>query len=702
MELVEGETLKGPIPVETALNYATQIATALEAAHEKNITHRDLKPANIMITPAGVVKVLDFGLALQNRDREGADSTVTMSPTRAGMILGTAAYMSPEQARGKPVDKRADIWAFGVVLYEMLTGRPLFTGETLSDILVSVLSREPDWKRVPVKAHRLLRRCLEKDPQRRLRDIGDAIALVEDAPQATAPSQSRLGWAAWAVAGVLAVALGVVAYRHAAEEKARVLRFTVPLPEKTTFEVVNILTTSVPALSPDGRHLAFVANGDGRDSLWVRDLDSLAARALPGTDGALDPFWSPDSRVIAFFAGGKLKKIEVAGGPALTLCDTAYNPRGGSWNQDNVIVFASDSFRGLYRVAAAGGTATPLTELDQTVPENSHRFPWFLPDGRHFLYLARSGTDPGKDAVYVGDLESKTRRRVAAVSSNAVYVPGYLLFLRGQTLMAQPFDAAKARITGEAVPIAEQVDYIFSNRQAEFSASQNGVLAYTSGVSTATYQLTWMDRSGKALGTLGAPGGLSRPAISPDGNTVAVDRRDPGSGLTDVWLYDLMHGTNSRFTLGPQLNDAPVWSPDGGHIAFRANQANGMPNVYQRATRGAAQDEALDKALRMPMDWSRDGRYIIEETQPVSSTGFDIWVLPLFGERKPFPYLQTKFNERLPKLSPNGEWLAYQSNDSGRYEVYVQTFPKPGGKWQFPQTEASARFGAGMGKSCST
>jgi dipeptidyl aminopeptidase/acylaminoacyl peptidase len=364
----------------------------------------------------------------------------------------------------------------------------------------------------------------------------------------------------------------------------------------------------------------------------------------------------------------------------VTLCDTTYNPRGGSWNQDNVIVFASDSFRGLSRVPAAGGTPVPLTELDQTVPENSHRFPWFLPDGRHFLYLARSGADATKDAVYVGDLGSKTRQRVAAISSNAVYVPGYLLFWREQTLMAQPFDPAKGRTTGDVLPVAEQVDYIFVNRQGEFSASQNGVLAYSSGASGATYQLTWMDRSGKALGTLGAPGGFSRPAISPDGKSVAVDRHDPGSGLTDVWLYDLMHGTNSRFTLGPQLNDTPVWSPDGGHIAFRSNR-DGVSNVYQRATSGAAQDEALDKAQRVPTDWSRDGRYIVEETLALSST-VDIWVLPLFGDRKPFPYLQTKFNERLARLSPSGKWLAYQSNESGRYEVYAQTFPKPGGKWQ--------------------
>jgi Tol biopolymer transport system component/predicted Ser/Thr protein kinase len=688
MELVEGETLKGPIPIDTALNYATQITGALEAAHGKSITHRDLKPANIMITPAGTVKVLDFGLAAYSPDREGDESTVTMSPTRAGMILGTAAYMSPEQARGKPVDKRADIWAFGVVLYEMLTGRRLFEGETVSDVLAAVLTKEPQWNRIPVRTQRLLRRCLEKDPQRRLRDIGDAMPLVEEVAPAVLPSANKKSlWAAWAVAGVLGVALGVAEYRHAAEEKPRVLRFTVPPPGKTTFEVVNNVISSVPALSPDGRHLAFVANEDGRNSLWVRDLDSMAARALPGTDGALDPFWSPDSRVIAFFAGGKLKKIEVAGGPSVTVCDTLENPRGGSWNQADFIVFASQSFSGLSRVAAAGGTATPLTQLDQTVPENSHRFPWFLPDGRHFLYLARSGTDPGKDAVYLGDLNSKTRQRVAAVSSNAVYVPGYLLFLREQTLMAQPFDAAKARTTGDAVPIADQVDYIFSNRQAEFSASQNGVLAYTSGASGATYQLTWMDRSGKVLGTLGAPGGFSRPAISPDGNTVAVDRRDPGSGLTDVWLYDMMHGTNSRFTLGPQLgpqiNDAPVWSPDGGHIAFRANR-DGVSNVYRRATTGAAQEEALDKAPRakFPTDWSRDGRYIVEEMLAASSTLDDIWVFPLFGDRKPFPYLQTEFNERFAKLSPNGQWLAYQSDESRRYETYVQTFPKPGGKWQ--------------------
>ena len=692
MELVEGETLAdrikhGPLPVEEALTIAKEIAEALKAAHEQGIVHRDLKPANIKITPDGKVKVLDFGLA--KAMEHSPATTLSNSPTllsaaasNAGVILGTAAYMSPEQARGKTVDKRTDVWAFGVVLYEMLTGRPLFSGDTLSDVLVAVLSKEPEWERIPAKAQRLLRRCLERDPQQRLRDIGDAMPLVEDvAPAVLPPANKRLPWIVAAVLCVIAVALGFVVYRHAAEEKPRVVRFTVPPPGKTTIEVVNLLTSSVPALSPDGRHLAFVANEGGRDSLWVRDLDSMAARILPGTEGALDPFWSPDSRFIAFFSPGKLKKIDIGGGPALTLCDTSYNPRGGTWSRDDVIVFASDAYKGLYRVSAASGTATPLTELDQTVPENSHRFPWFMPDGRHFLYLARSSADAAKDALYVGDVESKTRQRVAFMSSNAVYVPGYILFLREQTLMAQPFDPAKFRITGDAVPIAEQVDYILPNRQGEFSASQNGTLAYMAGSSGATYQLAWMDRSGKALGTLGATGSNSRPAISPDGKTVAVERQNPGSGA-DLWLYDLAHGTNSRFTFGPQNNDVAVWSPDGGHIAFRSYRNNGAGAVYQRATSGAAQDEALDNAIRFPTDWSRDGRYIIEETLLGSSTAFDIWVLPLFGDHKPFPYLQTQFNERFAKLSPNGEWLAYQSNESGRYEVYVQTFPKPGGKWQ--------------------
>jgi len=680
MELVPGESLKGPLPLDTALNYAKQIAEALEAAHEKGIVHRDLKPANIMITPAGVVKILDFGLAAAAQSSDSSDPahspTLTISPTRAGMILGTAGYMSPEQARGKAVDKRADIWAFGVVLYEMLTGKRLFEGDTISDTLAAVLKTEPDLTQVPAQTQKLLRRCLEKDPKKRLRDIGDAWQLLEEHPQVTAPSRSRLGWIA--VAGVLAVALLVLGflYFRRAPEGQRILKVSVLPPEKAAFN-----WESPPAVSPDGRRLAFNATTAGKISLWVRDLDSLTARELPGTDGAEDPFWSPDNRSIAFFAGQKLKRIVVAGGPAMTLCDGDW--WGGSWSKRDVIVFAPNQASGLFRVPAGGGSATPVTELDRASGETSHVYPWFLPDGRHFVYTA-TNTNPEKTAVYVADLDSKTRHRVLSANSNVVYSPpGYLLFLHERTLMAQPFDAGKAVTSGDPVPIAEQVDNwhdFFANIQGLFSASQNGVLAYTSGGVGNNLQLTWFDRSGKIVGTVGTPGIMMAPKLSPDGNTVAVDLLDPQTGFSDIWLHDLNRDTASRFTFNPKTtNDRPVWSPDGGHIVF----VSGDRNIYQKATNGATQDEALEKSAlnKRTADWSRDGRYIIY-TVDDPKTSFDIWVLPLFGDRKPFPYVHTEFGEGYPKLSPNGQWLAYASDETKRNEVYVETFPTRGGKWQ--------------------
>jgi len=531
---------------------------------------------------------------------------------------------------------------------------------------------------------------MQKDPRQRLQAIGDwKLLLAEDPPASsaaqTAPRRSMTAWITAAVFAVVALGQGVVAWRHYSEQP-QVLRVTLQTPEKEQFGGA----ADIPMISPDGRRVAFAANADGTRGLWMRDLDALTARLLPGTDGAAYPFWSPNSRWVAFFADRKLKKIDVAGGPALTLCDVQQG-RSGTWNKDDVIVYGVNP-GGLFRVPAAGGTPTPLSVPDAATSELNHRAPWFLPDGRHFLYTARSG-EAGKSRIYVDSIDdakpgSKTRREVLAAASNVVYVPrmrgsqGYLLFVRENTLMAQPFDAGKARTTGDAVPVAEQVDYnAANNAQGQFSASQNGILVYTSGASAGgNAQLTWFDRTGKPSGMVGSPGTIISASLSPDGSTVAADRKDT-TGVYDIWLQDLARGTASRFTFGPADNRFPVWSPDGSKIAFFRNNSNGTP--WQKAASGVGKEEIMDKDPRphRVTDWSRDGRYLIEEVND-PKTRADIWVFPTFGDRKPFPYVNTEFQEGRAKLSPNGQFLAYVSDESKRDEVYVQTFPEHGGKWQ--------------------
>jgi Tol biopolymer transport system component len=699
MELVEGPTLaerirSGPIPPGEAFPLAQQIAEALEYAHDRGVIHRDLKPANIKISAQGQAKVLDFGLAKALEGDSVTTSvedspTLTQAATRAGVVLGTAAYMSPEQAKGKPVDRRADIWAFGVVLYEMLTGKQLYTGETGADILASVMKDQLSLDRLPSDTppavRNLIARCLERDVRRRLSHIGEARIILEDPlstspATATSPPPSRpVAW--MALSGFLLAALAVLAFVHfrRAPEETRVLKFTLGLPGNAILG-----SYSPPAVSPDGRRVAFVAAANGGQALWVRDLDSLASRPLPGTDGAFAPFWSPDSRNIAFFALGKLKKVDagtVIPGPVLSLCDSpGAIPWSGTWSKSDVILFSTGVE--LFRVPAAGGNASPVTKPDRASGEDALRFPWFLPDGRHFLYTARN-THPEKNEIYVGDLDSKSRRPVVAAISNAVYSPpGYLLFLREGTLMAQRFDAGKLDTIGDPIPIAEQVVNYGVAVDGLFSSSQNGVLVYASG-GNGRLQLGFFDRSGKLVSMVGAPGVIQWPTVSADGNSVAIDRLDPQTGLVDIWIHDLKRGTERRLTFNSKDNDSPIWSPDDSHIAFRSTRDGGH-SLYQKATSGAAQDELLDKSASPDItvnDWSRDGRYIFETITDPKRRG-DVWVLPLFGDRKPFPYLQGEYDEDFPRLSPNGRWLAYHSDETNRYEIYVQGFPNHAGKWQ--------------------
>jgi serine/threonine protein kinase len=699
LELVEGETLaeriqRGPIPVEETLEIGKHICEALEAAHEKGVVHRDLKPANVKITADGRVKVLDFGLA-KAMESTPASSTLSNSPTltlgatQNGVILGTAAYMSPEQAKGLEVDPRSDMFSFGSVLFEMLTGRPAFQGDTVADILASVLAREPDLHLLSANLNprikELLQRCFQKNPKRRWQAAGDLRAEVEAVaavPSAASvqPGRAQPIWRRaipWGIAALALIAFSFVAYRHFTEQ-TRVLRLSVLFPEKASFN-----PGSLPAVSPDGLHIAYSVVTEGQQRVWVRDLDSPNARLLTGTEGAVYPFWSPDSRWIGFFADGRLKKIEAAGGPIATLCP-AVQGRGGTWNKDDVILFGASQVSGLDRVSAGGGTPVPVTPIDKASGERYHRTPSFLPDGHHFLYTALN-QDLEKNAIYIADLnsadESRGRRLLTVASSNAVYVaPGYLLFARDGTLMAQPFDAGKGQITGEAVHIAEQIDMYAGSSQAEFSVSQTGILVYTSGGAGSTLQLTWLDRNGRPVGFVGPPGDVNWPRIPPDGDTVAYERR-PHQTLPDIWMYDLVRGTDSPFTFDKGAG-FPAWSSSGNDIAFLSTK-NADPGVVKRSSTGSANVEILEKGLKRPADWSRDGRYIVEATfASFPKTGFDVWVLPLFGDKKSYPYASTEFAETFPRLSPDGRWLAYVSDQSRRDEVYVDTFPMPGTKQQ--------------------
>ena len=684
LELVDGETLaeriqKGAIPLEESLKIALQIAEALEAAHEKGIIHRDLKPANVKLTPEGKVKVLDFGLAKAMKGEVLAVTDLTSSPTRTGtavgVIMGTAGYMSPEQARGQPVDKRTDIWAFGCVLYEMLTGKQVFSGETATDILGAIVHKDPDWEVLPEGTpraiQRLLRRCLEKDLRDRLRHIGDAgieakealsepfvvAPLAVEAPLPRSSWRQVLPWLLFAVT-IFTLTWTLIDSGEVLQQSGTT-RFLL-LPPKTVTRVGG------PIVSPDGRQILFYGFDDaGKASHWVRRMDSPIPQRLDGLKANDRPFWSPDSRFIAFSADDKLKRIDPTGGPAVSLADA---PDGGegTWSRHGTILFTSGST--IYGVSAAGGEPTAITQLDKSRQESFHQAPCFLPDGQHFLLKVWT-QQAGEPAIHVGSLDSNETKflvKVASHSHVAYASPGYLLFVRDDVLLAQPFDENRLQMSGEAFPIAEQM-----GNGSFFSVSENGVLVYQPrGLDN---QLVWRDRSGKPMGTLGEPGGYVHLALSPSEKRAAVAKKE-GSAKADIWLIELSTGIFSRFTFDPHNDANPNWSPDGRSLTFRSNR-NGPPGLFQKSV-GSSELGLLfeSEAGNYPKAWSREGHILFLS---VTDKGPSLYALPVGDKQKeePILLLEDSGGKDDLQLSPDEKWIAYHSSRSGQREVYIAAFP---------------------------
>lgn len=698
-ELLEGETLRdrmagAALPQRKALDYGLQIARGLAAAHEKGIVHRDIKPDNVFVTNDGRVKILDFGLAKLTGAADAQSQTEV--PTRKvntdpGTVMGTMGYMSPEQLKGQPADHRSDIFSFGAILYEMLSGKRAFRGDSTAETISSILREDPPElsetnKTISPALERVVNHCLEKNPEERFHsasDLGFAIEALSGSatlsgstttilaalPAAKRKRRELVAWTAAVLCLLLAIALGLLYFRRTPAEE-RPMRFVIALPEKAT-------DISVPVISPDGRTVAFLASFEGKRFIYARPLDSLTAQRLAGTDNATFPFWSPDSHYLAFFTDNKLKKIEATGGSPQTLCDVR-SPGSGTWNRDGVILFGAENAP-IQRVSASGGTPTPALKLDESRKETGHYSPSFLPDGRHFLY--ESWVTTSEDSgIFVTSLDGSDRKLLLKNDSNAIYAaPGFLVFARETTLMAQPFDAAKLQFTGEAVPVTEQVVFTGQYSYSNFSISDNGTMVFSTG-SISNRQLVWFDRQGESLGPVGPPGEYNDIVLSPDEKRVATQRILNGN--SDIWLLDLARGVPSRFTFDAVTDDDPVWSPDGNTIVFSSTRS-GRFDLYRKVSSGAGNEEVISKseADKEGTDWSGDGRFILFD-QAGSNGGTDIWILPLAGDGKPSLLLQSPFSEHQGHFAPDSKWFAYTSNESGRDEVYVQSFPPSGGKWQ--------------------
>ena len=722
MEFVDGEDLsrrilRGALPLDETLAIAKQIAEALEAAHDQGIIHRDLKPANIRVRPDGTVKVLDFGLAkaldsgtaVPGNAALGAfdvSAPVTMTSTAPltgpGMVLGTAAYMSPEQARGRIAGKRADIWAFGCVLYEMLCGSRAFEADAIADVHARVLTHQPDLavlpRAVPEGILRLLRRCLEKDPKRRLADIADARLDIDDAlatakgdpapmpavgaREAGARGRTRVAWAVAALFAASTFGLGIKVMLRPVPAESLSYRSTILVHENLSPRA----TSHRFKVSPDGRRLAYVApDASGRVMLWVRSFDSMVGQALAGTDDANAPFWSPDSRSIAFFADQKVKRIDATGGPVTIICG-APPPTGrrvtpGSWNRDDVIVIPSPESTTIARVAAGGGTPSAVTTLATGGTETQHGFPFFLPDGRRFLYVAYNGLVPL--GLYVGSLDGQPPVRVGDVASNGQYANGSLLFMRGTTLLAQPFDPAQLALTGDAVVVAEGVlTNVSFMRAGAFSVSETGALVYQGMGSTGTARLMWSDRAGNQTAVSEEQLPFRDLGLSADGMRASVSLDNARDNTSDVWIVGASPGLRTRLTVDASDDFSAVWSPDGTDVVFTSRR-KGHLDLYRKTAGGVALEEVLleDQVDKTATSWSSDGKFILYSVAG-AQTGPDVWALPLGGDRKPFPFLDSVTDERFAQFSPDGRWVAYAASESGRPEVYVEPFPGPGAKRQ--------------------
>jgi eukaryotic-like serine/threonine-protein kinase len=696
LELVEGETLadrlsRDRLSIAEALHIATKVCEALEAAHEKGVVHRDLKPANIKLTPDGKVKVLDFGLAkltdVAANDITASNSPTMLSGTLGGVILGTAGYMSPEQAKGKIVDKRADIWAFGCVLYEMLTGKQAFAGDSVAEMLAKILEREPDLNLLPVETPGRLRevchRCLRKDAQQRFRDIGDVRIEIEDllanptanadtnAVSITHKKRERVAWAVVVALGFLAV-LEPIVFR---------LRMVVaPEPHEIRFDIPAVRTPLIQgdagvAVSPDGRSVVFVAQAEGgARQLFVRDLNNVSAQAIAGTNGAAFPFWSPDGHSIGFFADAQLKRIDISGGSPQMLAAASSSPFGAAWSAENTIVFAPGRQSGLYRVTPSGFEATQILKADPRQAVTGQ--PAFLPDGRHLLYAV--GGTPDVAGIYAMAVDgSNSKRLVTGAAFPAYASPDKLLFVRQGTLYVQSFNPVKMEVSGDPVRIQDRV--------AAASVSGPGIMVYRAAAANNLSQMIWFDRNGKNIGVLEQPvPNQSAVELSPDGKRVATHRTT--GGISDVWLIDIDRGVSSRFTFGSGSNTFPIWSPDGQNIVFTSNRP-GQQGLYIKPSNGS-QPERLLLALPpnspniVSADWSRDGRFLAYRLFGAQNGNPDPWILPMEGDRNPFAWLTTPFDESNQQFSPDTRWGAYCSDESGRLEVYIQSFPKAGAKWQ--------------------